>query len=534
MKKLQSIVKALKQLNRYNVRCQAGVRLFHASTLQRFTLLFAFFILHSSFCLGYTITNISIGTDLNSAAWTKVNNNNNNFVAWLDADDLTNGYFYGVLTNIAPLFTNALPSLLAQSNRLNVVSNNFTVVSNRFVVVSNNFVTVSNQYSSGTAAVPVDSHGNGSWGTNGMNLIYLTPASGDTYYGIGGNGINDGTFPSIGMNGFIFENADQPLVDFAWAALDDDGGSWMNSARFEARSGYVLSGGAKELEFGWSADFIGGFGYLPCLLLGDNYSTATEGFSIGEGNVPTTPPANGLHVAGNVQFDAAFSSDGGNFTSDGSGNVTAQTFTPVSDRALKENIAALPPGQALDMALALTNFQWNFRARTNHVAVIARQAGFTNNTAAAPPGVSAGNVVAKINSPATNIATATSSASTNGNTGGINSTNAIAIAKKGLVTTTNLVQKIVPASGKQIGPMAQDWHAVTGLDDGRHISLTAMQGLLLGAIQDLAARQPTAGTVTNSTDGTGGHGAGLIRWDANYLYVSVGTNQWKRAALTGW
>jgi len=472
----------------------------------------------------YTITNINIGTDLNSAAWTKVNNNNNNFVAWLNADDLTNGYFYGVLTNIAPLFTNALPSLLAQSNRLNVVSNNFTVVSNNFVVVSNNFVTVSNQFASGTAAVPVDAHGNGHWGTNGMSLVYLTPASGDTYYGIGGHGIDDGAFSSIGMNGFIFENANQSLVDFGWAALDDDGGSWMNSARFEARSGYVLSGGAKELQFGWSADFIGGFGPLPCLLLGDNYSTATEGFSIGEGNSPSTPPANGLHVTGNVQFDAAFSSDGGNFTSDGSGNVTAQTFTPVSDRALKENIAPLPPGQALDMAVALTNFQWNFRARTNLVAVVARQAGFTNGTAT----ISGSNGVGKINlnSPTTNLTGNNLAASTA-------STNNI-VAKRGLILTTNLVQKIVPASGGQIGPMAQDWHAVTGLDDGRHISLTAMQGLLLGAIQDLAARQPAAGTVTNSTDSTGGRGAGLIRWDTNYLYVSVGTNQWKRAALSSW
>ncbi|HEX4350094.1 MAG TPA: tail fiber domain-containing protein [Verrucomicrobiae bacterium] len=292
------------------------------------SLLFACFIFHSSFCLGYTINNISIGTDLNSAAWAKVNNNNNNFVAWLNADDLTNGYFFGVLTNIAPLMTNALPTLLDQSNRLNTVSN-------YFMIVSNNFVTVSNRVTAGTFA-------------------------------------------------------------------------------------------------------------------------------------------NGAHITGNLADSGTFSSDAGSFTSDGSGNVTAQTFTPVSDRALKENITPLTPGASLGLALALTNYQWNFRARTNLVT--------TTGTSA----------------------------------------------------TTNLIEKIIPASGEQMGPMAQDWHTVTGLDDGRHISLTAMQGLLLGAIQDLAARQPVAGTVSHATDSTSGHGAGLIRWDANYLYLSVGTNQWKRAALATW
>jgi hypothetical protein len=41
-------------------------------------------------------------------------------------------------------------------------------------------------------------------------------------------------------------------------------------------------------------------------------------------------------------------------------------------------------------------------------------------------------------------------------------------------------------------------------------------------------------TVTNSTDSTFGYGAGLLRWDTNYLYISVGTNQWKRVGLNSW
>lgn len=41
-------------------------------------------------------------------------------------------------------------------------------------------------------------------------------------------------------------------------------------------------------------------------------------------------------------------------------------------------------------------------------------------------------------------------------------------------------------------------------------------------------------TITNSTDSTFGYGAGLMLWDTNYVYVSVGTNLWKRTALTAW
>jgi hypothetical protein len=41
-------------------------------------------------------------------------------------------------------------------------------------------------------------------------------------------------------------------------------------------------------------------------------------------------------------------------------------------------------------------------------------------------------------------------------------------------------------------------------------------------------------TITNATDTTWGKGSGLLTWDTNYLYISVGSNQWKRAALSTW
>jgi hypothetical protein len=57
-------------------------------------------------------------------------------------------------------------------------------------------------------------------------------------------------------------------------------------------------------------------------------------------------------------------------------------------------------------------------------------------------------------------------------------------------------------------------------------------GATLMAIQVDLQKLPF--TVTNSTDSTSGSGAGLIRWYTNYLYISTGTNQWKRAALASW
>lgn len=41
-------------------------------------------------------------------------------------------------------------------------------------------------------------------------------------------------------------------------------------------------------------------------------------------------------------------------------------------------------------------------------------------------------------------------------------------------------------------------------------------------------------TVTNSTDSSFGYGAGLMVLDTNYVYVTVGTNLWKRATLSSW
>lgn len=54
----------------------------------------------------------------------------------------------------------------------------------------------------------------------------------------------------------------------------------------------------------------------------------------------------------------------------------------------------------------------------------------------------------------------------------------------------------------------------------------------LVSIQDLLALAPR--TVTNANSTTWGYGAGVVTVDGSYVYVSVGTNSWKRAALSAW
>ncbi|HEV2693412.1 MAG TPA: hypothetical protein VG347_11000 [Verrucomicrobiae bacterium] len=194
------------------------------------------------------------------------------------------------------------------------------------------------------------------------------------------------------------------------------------------------------------------------------------------------------YFGNNVIIPAALNSDNGNFYSDGSGNVTAQSFNPVSDRARKENIQSFAPQTALQMALALTNYTWRFKGRTNMVASITRT---TNSTA------------------------------------------------NNITATTNLVAKIIPATGKEFGPMAQDWKTVTGLGGGTNISLTSMNGLLLGSVQGLNQKlsadeqhpQIPFYTPPSSASTTFGYGPGLLACDANNLYVSTGMNAWSRINL---
>jgi hypothetical protein len=60
----------------------------------------------------------------------------------------------------------------------------------------------------------------------------------------------------------------------------------------------------------------------------------------------------------------------------------------------------------------------------------------------------------------------------------------------------------------------------------------ATTGVSVANLSALLATSPR--TITNATDTTWGKGSGLLTWDTNYVYISVGSNSWKRAALSTW
>jgi hypothetical protein len=302
-----------------------------------------------------------------------------------------------------------------------------------------------NNFSSGTAGSVPTADGDGSWmwapGGGG---------SGGTMNFDGGNITSDG-YGNVGLNGITVTNLETVI-------LPDDNGDppssygvqWRNQngdTLFEAH-GYN-NGGANVFNcmdyFGTGDPWAAMFSWS---LIGRNDNARRCYLNVygNAGNVNNTTiwdyePDNGynllVHYNGVLQVDTSFNSDANQISSDGSGNLTAQTFNPVSDRARKERIVALSPTNALAMALALNDYSWRFKARTNTIVSVMP-------------------------------------------------TNRVALV-------TNVV--VQPASGTEYGPMAQDWHAVTGLGGGTNISMTSMSGLLLGAIQGLAQAQ---GIFTNA------------------------------------
>jgi len=313
------------------------------------------------------------------------------------------------------------------------------------------------------------------------------------------NGNNGGSGQVITANGDGTWN---------WAAGGGGGGGSGGSMNFD--SGLITSDGAGDLTVGGNIYNSGAF------ISDGNYYTGTPMFfSDGNGNVKmksltsdgslfysdgsgdltmqsfssasgwflsdaygnvsmnslnSDPPA--VYGAGMFRSDGSgnvtmnsLTSDNNLFYSDGSGNVTAQTFNPVSDRARKDQITPLAPTNALAMALAMTNYTWRFKAHTNW-AVVKIPTSLSTNLVAHTRTNKVGRILTVTNS---------------------------VVVTNSFVLQTN-VAKAFLASGKEFGPMAQDWHAATGLGGGTNISMTSEAGLLLGAVQGLAQLQ---GTFTN-------------------------------------
>jgi hypothetical protein len=169
---------------------------------------------------------------------------------------------------------------------------------------------------------------------------------------------------------------------------------------------------------------------------------------------------NNYSPAETVDINGSFGCDYELITSDGGGNLTAQSFNPVSDRNRKEQITPMAPANALAMALAMTNYTWRFKAHTNW-AVVKIPTSLSTNLVAHTRTNKVGRILTVTNS---------------------------VVVTNSFVLQTNMA-KAFPASGKEFGPMAQDWHAATGLGSGTNISMTSEAGLLLGAVQGLAQQQ---------------------------------------------
>jgi hypothetical protein len=258
-----------------------------------------------------------------------------------------------------------------------------------------------NNFSSGTAGSVPTADGDGSW----MWAPGGGGGSGGTMNFDGGNITSDGG-GDVTVTGTASFMQGQTVIDYGSGGvqLKINGGSGYQSggAQIDVAGTICMTAGG-EVDVGNGGSFTDpspGYGYdVKC---GGSQGGIT---SIGQIN------ANGGFLLGNQTLV------------DSDGNVWAQTFNPISDRARKERIVPLAPTNALAMAMALDDYAWRFKAHTNTVG------------------------------------------------------------------------HVQPASGTEFGPMAQDWHAVTGLGGGTNISMTSMSGLLLGAIQGLAQGQ---GIFTNA------------------------------------
>jgi len=262
-------------------------------------------------------------------------------------------------------------------------------------------------YSSGGSGQTPTANGDGTWTwqTPTAGMISGGGGSGGTMNFDGGSITSDGG-GDVTIGGTASFMGGQTVIDYGSGGvqLKINGGSGYQSggAQIDVAGTVCMTAGG-EVDVGNGGSFTDpspGYGYdVKC---GGSQGGIT---SIGQIN------ANGGFLLGNQTLV------------DSDGNVWAQTFNPISDRARKERIVPLAPTNALAMAMALDDYAWRFKAHTNTVG------------------------------------------------------------------------HVQPASGTEFGPMAQDWHAVTGLGGGTNISMTSMSGLLLGAIQGLAQGQ---GIFTNA------------------------------------
>jgi len=327
---------------------------------------------------------------------------------------------------------------LVSSNFL-IVSNNFTAISNRFVIISNNFVVVSNNF----ATV-----------SNTVSRFFATNAPlhlPDIYDVSNKVGIlQPSPAYALDVNGPIHFTGGSSSAGISMVLGNDGVGTMLWNVYNGATAQPVRFGLAGTA--GFFASSGGGYVYFDSTQAQLGHDGGPQEFSVNSsgGMDVIDASSTGLHLDGSGHFinDQSFSSDGGTFSSDGSGNVTCTSLTQTSDANTKTNITALDPALVLQKLTAIPVYRWTFRDYTTTNS----SSSSTTNAAIGAPG------------------TAPAGPS--------------AIITRHILSTT-----------PHFGPMAQDWSGKFG---GRTngISVIDMQGLLLAGLQALSQQ---SNTFTNAT-----------------------------------
>jgi len=116
----------------------------------------------------WTITNINIGTDLNSAAWGKVNNNNNTITGVLNAQAVSNGWFAGQISNALATAT-VTGGNLVQSSYLVTLTN-----INPLTFTGSNYIGQFSQFFSFALGTPLLGGGGMAPPTNQFEQVWLS------------------------------------------------------------------------------------------------------------------------------------------------------------------------------------------------------------------------------------------------------------------------------------------------------------------------------------------------------------------------
>ncbi|HSY18508.1 MAG TPA: hypothetical protein VK815_09255, partial [Candidatus Acidoferrales bacterium] len=284
----------------------------------------------------WTITNITVGVDSNSAAWGKVNLNNNNFTGWLNdhegrlnTNSLTVSNLNSSLTNLAAL---GLVTNHQSGVTLSGTFSNSTFAGNGTYLTSLNGASLtagtvnSNKFDSGTLAL----FGGGGPLRFSSSPLVITATNGQLFLTGGTNAFNG--------NGTVADLSAYDITNHVGRGLQFQGYGGGSFGQFPVNFiGHGGDGDNVSVKFIADGDLrfepneAGGGGKLSCAPA--NFGIDFPGVGNGAFFVDTTGTGfTGINQPSpSYQLDVGgtFACDNAQIYSDGGGNLTAQTFNPV-------------------------------------------------------------------------------------------------------------------------------------------------------------------------------------------------------------